>query len=102
MSRPLEKNGFVACVGLDRILWVFDMKTRSSLAKVHCKTKMTSVLIIDDTMNSPEVASVGKRKKGAESASVTASDDEGELVWSKMREVSDTGGVRKKRIRARV
>jgi len=100
--RPVGKNGVLACVGLDRILWIFDLKTRSTLAKVNCKTKMTSVLIIDGLLEPSSSGTVGKRKRESASASPAASDDEDERLWSTIPEISSEGAGKRRRRRPKV
>lgn len=97
VHRPFGANGILACVGLDRILWILDLKTRSMLGKVDCKTKMTSVLIIDGSLEPSNSGTVAKRKRQSTSVSPAASDDEDGRLWATIPEISDEGGGKRRR-----
>ena len=93
--------GILACVGLDRFLRIYDISTRASIARVYCKTKMTSVLIVDGSLGSPGRAPpTAKRKKLADS--VTRDDNENDPIWAKLPEAGNVGGSSIKRRRLRV
>src|SRR5271154_6902664 len=51
--KPVNVSGILACVGLDRFLRLFDISTRASVGKIYCKSKMTSVLILDGSLPVP-------------------------------------------------
>ena len=95
------KSGILACVGLDRFLWLFDMSTRKIVGKIYCKTKMTSVLIIEGTISAATSSSSIKRRLEDASARKTE-DEESESVWAKLPEVASVSGSSMKRRRLRV
>jgi hypothetical protein len=94
-------NGFLACVGLDRFLRLFDLKTRTKIGNIYCKTKMTSVLIIEGSLHSRSGLST-KRKKVAESSTQKADEDESDSVWAMLPEIAGVGNSNVKRRRLRV
>lgn len=92
-------KGYLACVGLDRFLRVFDISTRESIGKVYCKTKMTSVLVIEGVQGVGELS--GKRK--IEDTLINkAGTDASDSVWAKLPEVGSVSGAHIKRRRFRV
>jgi len=85
IQKSYGKTGMLACVGLDRFLRLYDMSSRASLGKVYCKTKMTSVLIIDEsgsvTAPGPESS---KRKLGRETVANSTGDEDNNALWSQL------------------
>jgi len=103
VHRPAGEAGILACVGLDRFLRLFDMSTRASIGKIYCKTKMTSVLIVDGLLGSPAPpVSPPKRKKAKDGSTHKAEDDESDSVWAKLPEIASVGGSNVKRRRVHV
>jgi hypothetical protein len=101
--KTAEGSGVLACVGLDRFLRIYDMSTRASLGKIYCKTKMTSVLIVEGSLGSPvSSASPIKRKKMKEVSTRNADEDESDSVWAKLPEVASVGKSSVKRRRVHV
>lgn len=101
VHRPIGGNGILACVGLDRFLRLFDISTRASIGKIYCKTKMTSVLIIEGTLGTPgPSASPTKRKKVKEGSTRRADDDESDSVWAKLPEIAnvESSSVKRRRV----
>lgn len=103
VHKPAGESGILACVGLDRFLRLFDMSTRASIGKIYCKTKMTSVLIVEGSLGSlgPGVAPP-KRKKAKDASTCKADDDESDSVWSKLPEIASVGNSSVKRRRVHV
>jgi hypothetical protein len=100
VNKSAGETGVLACVGLDRFLRLFDITTRRSVGTVNCKTKMTSVLIIEGSLNLPRAnAQSAKRKKSKEASSLKGGDDESESVWGKLPEVGGVGNAIGKRRR---
>jgi len=99
---PGERS-VLACVGLDRFLRLYDLGTRAAIGQVYCKTKMTSVLVIEGSMAAPNPSSPSaKRKKLSEVYKHRAEDDESDSeVWAMLPEVSNVGssGVKRRRVR---
>ena len=99
------KNGMLACVGLDRFLRLYDLSSRACLGNVYCKTKMTSVLIIDGTFTTeaPEKVSSIKRKASVESFTVKSGDHEHDKLWSQIFKVENSGdsGGKRRRLNGR-
>jgi hypothetical protein len=94
-------NGILACVGLDRFLRLFDISTRASIGTIYCKTKMTSVLIIEGSLDTPgPSASPPKRKKVKEGSARKADDDESDSVWAKLPEIAsvESPSVKRRRV----
>ena len=92
-------KGRLACVGLDRFLRVFDISTRESICKVYCKTKMTSVLVIEA---SQDVGGLSVKRKIDESVLSKTENDTSDSIWAKLPEVSSMSGANMKRRRIRV
>jgi hypothetical protein len=99
-QKSYGKTGMLACVGLDRFLRLYDMSSRASFGKVYCKTKMTSVLIIDesDSVTAPGPES-SKRKVGQEDASNSTGEEEGNTLWSRLPKADNPGDASVKRRR---
>lgn len=103
VHKSAGENGILACVGLDRFLRLFDMSTRTSIGKIYCKTKMTSVLIVEGSLGSPSPSvSPVKRKKPNNVSTRKAEEDESDSVWAKLPEVSTVGNSSVKRRRVHV
>jgi hypothetical protein len=98
--RPTGNPGILACVGLDRYLRLFDISTRKSVGAIYCKSKMTSVLVIEGSLPAPGEGSSMKRKLGESVEDEDEEDeDEGDSVWTKLPEVADVGALKRRRIR---
>jgi hypothetical protein len=100
-------GGVLACVGLDRILSLYDLSTRASIGRVYCETKMTSVVFVNGTLEdaTPLVGThfTTKRKKGSESKLRTVekgTDDDS--LWPRLPDVSsvDISDVKRRRVHA--
>jgi hypothetical protein len=92
-------KGYLACVGLDRFLRVFDIATRESVCKVYCKTKMTSVLVITAPQG---VASLSAKRKIDDTVLNKTENDASDSIWAKLPEVGSVGSANMKRRRLRV
>ena len=92
-------KGYLACVGLDRFLRVFDISTRESICKVYCQTKMTSVLVIEASQG---VGSLSAKRKIEETLLNKTENDAGDSIWAKLPEVGNVSGANMKRRRLRV
>jgi len=102
VHKATGENDVLACVGLDRFLRIYDITTRKIIGNVYCKTKMTSVLIVDGSFPSPkQTIPSAKRRKIAES-SHRDDDNESDSVWAKLPELETIGGSNIKRRRIRV
>ena len=99
MHRTAAGNGVLACVGLDRFLRLFDLRTRASIGNVYCKTKMTSVLIVEGSLQSR--LGSAKRRKSVDFEAQTAEDneDESDSLWAMLPEISTNGNSNTKRRR---
>jgi hypothetical protein len=97
IQRTASGNGTLACVGLDRYLRLFDLRSRSNLGNIYCKTKMTAVLIVEGLLLDRKISY--KRRKFADKK-LNASDDDGEesdSVWSALPKVSSGDPKRKRK-----
>ena len=98
-------GGILACVGLDRFLSLYDLSTRSSIARVYCETKMTSVIFIDGTLDgtiSGATHFASKRKKGSENMVRRVEKAGDDSLWPKLPEVSsvENSDVKRRRVHA--
>ena len=103
VQRSSRGNGVLACVGLDRFLRLYDLVTRVAIGKVYCKTKMTSVLVIEGLLESSGPTSPpGKRKKLSEAHQHVADEDDSDSVWALLPELSNVNlpAVKRRRVRA--
>lgn len=97
----MGENGILACVGLDRFLRLFDISARTSIGKIYCKTKMTSVLIIEGSLGTPGPSTLTtKRKKVKAGSALRADDDESDSVWAKLPEIVsiESSSVKRRRV----
>ena len=93
------RKRYLACVGLDRFLRLFDISTRESIGKVYCKTKMTSVLVIEGL---PGAGGLSGKRKIEDTRINNAGTDASDSVWAKLPEVGSMSGAHIKRRRLRV
>ena len=99
--KTVSGRGFLACVGLDRFLRIYDLSTRANIGKIYCQTKMTSVLILEGSLMSPgRSAPNAKRKKLPEAPGYIT--DESDSMWAKLPEIGNVAGTSAKRRRLRV
>lgn len=103
-----HSQDFVTCVGLDRFLRVYDVKTRQLLQKVYLKSRL-SCLLLSDKIYGDDLC---RRKAGNESnkskeknTEVLGNDDDDEnqvddAIWDEMEITSDEtkGANRKKKM----
>jgi hypothetical protein len=100
VMKPHGTTGIVACVGLDRFLRLYDMSTRASLGNMYCKTKMTSVLIVDGSSDAVSQEPCGPTKRKASQDSDSSDEnEETDQIWSRLPKVDDVGDVSTKRRR---
>ena len=98
-------SGILACVGLDRFLSLYDISTRSSIARVYCETKMTSVIFIDGTLDgtiSGPAHPPSKRQKGGENMVRRVEKAGDDSLWPKLPEVGSVENfdVKRRRVHA--
>ena len=74
------RKGILACVGLDRFLRLYDMSSRRTLRKVYCKTKMTSVLIMEASETEAGSSPSAKRKHSQQQTE--SPDNDSDSVWA--------------------
>jgi len=112
VKKTSGEHAVLACVGLDRFLRVFDISSRENVMQIYCKTKMTSVLIIDGSIPASSVSTkrrnisdaavaVGQEEE-SDAVVAVAEEEESDAVWAMLPEVADTGGVNPKRRRIRL
>jgi len=104
VHKDLGNRNVLACVGLDRFLRLYDLVTRAAIGKVYCKTKMTSVLVIEGSIPQPSSSPLsGKRRKPSEVFKNTPEDEESDSeVWAILPEISNATTSRAKRRRVHV
>jgi len=88
-------KGILACVGLDRFLRLYDMKSRKILRKVYCKTKMTSVLILRANRDNAVSSAQPKRKHSQQE--VEDADNDSDALWAMLPDVDTLESTSKRR-----
>ena len=103
VHRGPRGSGVLACVGLDRFLRLYDLVSRAAIGNIYCKTKMTSVLVIEGLTAAPGPSSPpGKRKKVSGVYKHVPEEEDSDSVWSMLPELTNVDNSRAKRRRVRI
>ena len=88
-----QTQDFVAAVGLDRFLRIFDVNTRELRSKLYLKSRLNCVLLSDKNyrggvFGDTEEEIMVKRSKAMKEGDV-ADEDENDLIWDQMEVAKD-------------
>lgn len=85
-----EDESFLACVGLDRRLWWFDLQSHTLKRSVYMQNRMTSCVILQDDFGSAvDSSSLSKGRKRRLDEEDEDDDDEGENEYDEVDEFFD-------------